>query len=134
MSFLPLSSNCKHQSYSVLVKMIFFVLAVCSINALVIHVSADSDTLVTSKVYLDISIGKEPKGRIVIGLFGNTVPKTVKNFKALASHEVCIVKLLHLLNLFSCKCILLHFLLNTHPCIYPRSVPLALCICYRSHC
>ena len=69
--------------------MVLFLLAVCSIiNALVAHVSADSDTLVTSKAYLDISIGKEPKGRIVIGMFGKTVPKTVKNFEALASHEV----------------------------------------------
>lgn len=93
--------------------MILFVLAVCAINALVVRVSADSDTMVTSKAYLDISIGKEPKGRIVIGLFGNTVPKTVKNFKALASHEVRIVKLLHILNLFSCICILLHLLLTT---------------------
>ncbi|KAK2564661.1 Peptidyl-prolyl cis-trans isomerase B [Acropora cervicornis] len=51
-------------------------------------VSADSDTLVTDRAYLDISIGGEAKGRIVIALFGKTVPKTVKNFKALASHEV----------------------------------------------
>lgn len=50
--------------------------------------SADSDTLVTDRVYLDISIGSEAKGRIIIALFGKTVPKTVKNFKALASHEV----------------------------------------------
>ena len=113
MWFLLLSSNCKRRSYSGLVKMILFIL-VCSINALVAHVSADSDTLVTSKAYLDISIGKEPKGRIVIGLFGKTVPKTVKNFKALASHEVRIfVKLLHVLNLFSCIYILLHLFLNT---------------------
>lgn len=68
--------------------MISFALVVFCINALVIRVSADSDTLVTSKAYLDISIGKEPKGRIVIGLFGKTAPKTVENFKALASHEV----------------------------------------------
>lgn len=95
--YLLLSSNCTRQSYSVLVKMILFVLAVCSINALVVHVSADSDTLVTSKAYLDISIGNEPRGRIVIGLFGKTVPKTVKNFKALASHEVRLVKLLRII-------------------------------------
>jgi len=39
---------------------------------------------VTDKVYFDITIGGEPAGRIVIGLFGKTVPKTAKNFAELA--------------------------------------------------
>ena len=39
---------------------------------------------VTDKVFFDIEIGGEKKGRIVIGLFGKTVPKTAKNFKTLA--------------------------------------------------
>lgn len=41
------------------------------------------------QVYFDITIGGEKAGRIVIGLFGGTVPKTVKNFVGLATHEVC---------------------------------------------
>jgi len=39
---------------------------------------------VTEMVYFDIEIGGVPSGRIEIGLFGKTVPKTVKNFRSLA--------------------------------------------------
>jgi len=42
---------------------------------------------VTSKVFLDVQIADKAEGRIVVGLFGNTVPKTVENFRSLASGE-----------------------------------------------
>ena len=45
-------------------------------------------TLVTRKVFFDISIGNQPVGRIILGLFGNTAPKTVTNFVSLSDHEV----------------------------------------------
>lgn len=47
-----------------------------------------NDPLVTDLVYLDIDIGGQEAGRIIIGLFGGTTPKTVQNFISLAKHEV----------------------------------------------
>ena len=39
---------------------------------------------VTERVFFDIRIGDSSSGRIVLGLFGEVVPKTVKNFVSLA--------------------------------------------------
>lgn len=44
--------------------------------------------MVTDKVYFDIKMGDEEIGRMVIGLFGDVVPKTVLNFKTLAEGTV----------------------------------------------
>jgi peptidyl-prolyl cis-trans isomerase B (cyclophilin B) len=43
------------------------------------------ETTVTHKVFFDITISGKEIGRIVIGLFGETTPKTVENFVQLAA-------------------------------------------------
>jgi cyclophilin family peptidyl-prolyl cis-trans isomerase len=45
------------------------------------------DTTITQKVYFDIEQNNQPLGRIVMGLYGEQVPKTVKNFYELATFK-----------------------------------------------
>merc|ERR1711934_854391 len=62
-----------------IVKMRILTLLTAFIGAAVAEPLAE----ITEKVYFDITIDDEPAGRIVFGLFGNTVPKTAKNFATL---------------------------------------------------
>eukprot|EP01065_Artemidia_motanka_P025938 TRINITY_DN3087_c0_g2_i1.p1 TRINITY_DN3087_c0_g2~~TRINITY_DN3087_c0_g2_i1.p1 ORF type:complete len:185 (+),score=64.52 TRINITY_DN3087_c0_g2_i1:70-624(+) len=55
--------------------------------ALAVACAAAEEHKITDTVYFDITVGGEELGRVTIGLFGNDVPKTVANFKALAQHS-----------------------------------------------
>jgi peptidylprolyl isomerase len=54
--------------------------------------AADPLEEITNKVFFDMTVDGKPVGKIVIGLFGKTVPKTAENFRALATGEKGISK------------------------------------------
>lgn len=65
----------------------FFLLALFATNPVVADETDRRGPKITHKVYFDIEQGGKPLGRIVMGLYGGTVPKTAENFRALATGE-----------------------------------------------
>ena len=78
--------NKVHRSFAGMICRILILCVLISLN--VFLVGGDPDTAVTRKVFFDVSIGGKPVGRVVLGVFGNTAPKTVTNFVSLAGNEV----------------------------------------------
>ena len=68
----------------------------CTPISLASACQAAAEPEVTSKVYFDIEIGGVPAGRVVLGLFGNNVPKTAENFRALCTGALLVVFLRHI--------------------------------------
>ena len=63
------------------------VLLIFSLTIILCLAAAKKGPAITEKVYFDLEQDGQSLGRVVIGLFGGTVPKTVENFVGLCTHK-----------------------------------------------
>merc|ERR1712100_130908 len=66
-------------------KMVSRVLLLVAALVVVAECKDKKEPKITNKVFFDVTIAGEPAGKIVMGLYGKTVPKTVENFRALCT-------------------------------------------------
>ncbi|KAL2346047.1 hypothetical protein Fmac_000047 [Flemingia macrophylla] len=71
--------------------LLFLVFSICLIFAISgskwLEEKEEGEPEITHRVFLEVDIDGQRLGRIVIGLYGQVVPKTVENFRALCSGE-----------------------------------------------
>jgi peptidyl-prolyl cis-trans isomerase B (cyclophilin B) len=67
-------------------KLIIFFAMVLASSCCVTSANAQ-DAMVTRKVFFEITEGDKVLGKVIIGLFGDVVPKTVENFALLADKQ-----------------------------------------------
>jgi len=68
-------------------KLLLIVAVAFFVTALPVEAKSKKGPKITHTVFFDVSIGDEPAGRIEMGLYGKSVPRTVENFRALATGE-----------------------------------------------
>lgn len=70
-----------------MLRLLMLTCCVMSIATVTLAQESPSKAKVTSKVFFDVTIDGKEGGRIVMGLFGDDLPKTAENFRSLCTGE-----------------------------------------------